>query len=118
MAEKNKDKQSTVNENINWNTVEDFNDMFDIVDDENDTLEYAEDELNKYYLSGHVNSMVQEDEMIDDDSYDNDINVIEEIQTEAILSQNFSQLSTKAEDEQKSGVINKRQRSSTTISSP
>ncbi|CAF3235064.1 unnamed protein product [Rotaria socialis] len=118
MAEKNKDKQSTVNENINWNTVEDFNDMFDIVDDENDTIEYAEDELNKYYLSGHVNSMVQEDEMIDDDSYDNDINVIEEIQTEAILSQNFSQLSTKAEDEQKSGVINKRQRSSTTISSP
>ncbi|CAM4974807.1 unnamed protein product, partial [Rotaria socialis] len=118
MAETNKDKQSTVNENINWNTVEDFNGMFDIVDDENDTLEYAEDELNKYYLSGHVNSMVQEDEMIDDDSYDNDINVIEEIQTEAILSQNFSQLSTKAEDEQKSGVINKRQRSSTTISSP
>ncbi|CAF5181359.1 unnamed protein product, partial [Rotaria magnacalcarata] len=41
-----------------------------------------------------------------------------EIQTEAILSQKFSQLSTKAEDEQKSGVINKRRRSTTTISSP
>ncbi|CAF2102097.1 unnamed protein product, partial [Rotaria magnacalcarata] len=39
MAETNKDKQSTVNENINWNTVEDFDDMFDIVEDENDTLE-------------------------------------------------------------------------------
>ncbi|CAF4434812.1 unnamed protein product, partial [Rotaria magnacalcarata] len=41
-----------------------------------------------------------------------------EIQTEAILSQKFSQLSTKAENEQKSGVINKRRRSTTTISSP
>ncbi|CAF5228071.1 unnamed protein product, partial [Rotaria magnacalcarata] len=41
-----------------------------------------------------------------------------EIQTEAILSQKFSQLSTKAEDEQKSGVINRRRRSTTTISSP
>ncbi|CAF4412976.1 unnamed protein product [Rotaria magnacalcarata] len=73
--------------------------MFDIVDDENDTLEYAEDELNKYYLSGHLNSMEHEDEMIDDDRYHNDLN---EIQTEAILSQKFSQLSTKTEDEQKS----------------
>ncbi|CAF4566370.1 unnamed protein product, partial [Rotaria magnacalcarata] len=77
MTETNKDKQSTVNENINWNTVEDFDDMFDIVDDENDTLEYAEDELNKYYLSGHLNSMEHEDEMIDDDRYHNDLNVIE-----------------------------------------
>ncbi|CAF4465194.1 unnamed protein product, partial [Rotaria magnacalcarata] len=102
MAETNKDKQSTVNENINWNTVEDFDDIFDIVDDDNDSLEYEEDELNKYYLSGHLNSMAHEDEMIDDDSYDNDLNVIEEIQTEAILSQKFSQLSTKSEDEQKS----------------
>ncbi|CAF4936584.1 unnamed protein product, partial [Rotaria socialis] len=118
MTETNKDKQLTVNENINWNTVEDFDDMFDIVDDENDTLEYAEDELNKYYLSGHLNSMEHEDEMIDDDRYHNDLNVIEEIQTEPILSQKFSQLSTKAEDEQKSGVINRRRRSTTTISSP
>ncbi|CAF2115944.1 unnamed protein product [Rotaria magnacalcarata] len=117
MTETNKDKQITVNENIN-NTVEDFDDMFDIVDDENDTLEYAEDELNKYYLSGHLNSMEHEDEMIDDDRYHNNLNVIEEIQTEAILSQKFSQLSTKAEDEQKSGVINRRRRSTTTISSP
>ncbi|CAF1420579.1 unnamed protein product [Rotaria magnacalcarata] len=62
--------------------------------------------------------MAHEDEMIDDDRYHNDLNVIEEIQTEAILSQKFSQLSTKTEDEQKSGVINKRGRSTTTISSP
>ncbi|CAF1603708.1 unnamed protein product, partial [Rotaria magnacalcarata] len=117
MAETNKDKQSTVNENINWNTVEDFDDIFDIVDDDNDTLEYEEDELNKYYLSGHLNSMAHEDEMIDDDSYDNDLNVIEEIQTEAILSQKFSQLSTKSEHEQKSGVTHKK-RWSTAIASP
>ncbi|CAF4158515.1 unnamed protein product [Rotaria magnacalcarata] len=62
--------------------------------------------------------MEHEDEMIDDDRYHNDLNVIEEIQTEAILSQKFSQLSAKAEDEQKSGVINKRRRSTTTIPSP
>ncbi|CAM4984563.1 unnamed protein product, partial [Rotaria socialis] len=118
MTETNKDKQSTVNENINWNTVEDFEDMFDIVDDDNDTLEYTEDELNKYYLSGHLNSMTHEDEMIDDDSYDNDLNVIEGIQSEAVLSQKFSQLSTTTEDEQKSSVTHKKRRSSTTIASP
>ena len=100
MAGANKDKQSNVNENINvsrkfffflltqsylyyilvysqWNIIEGLDDIFDIVDDDNDTLEYEEDELNKYYLSGHLNSIEHEDEMIDDDSYDNDSNVIE-----------------------------------------
>ncbi|CAF4658953.1 unnamed protein product, partial [Rotaria magnacalcarata] len=40
-------------------------------------LNCEEDELNKYYLSGHLNSMAHEDEMIDDDRYHNDLNVIE-----------------------------------------
>ncbi|CAF2052436.1 unnamed protein product [Rotaria magnacalcarata] len=55
--------------------------------------------------------------MIDDE----DINMAEEIQEEAILPQKFSQVSTASDDEERSFVTNKRQRSnvasSPTISS-
>ena len=49
-----------------------------MIDDDKDTLEYEEDELNKYYLSGHLNSMAHEEETIDDDdTLDKDLNFVE-----------------------------------------
>ena len=49
-----------------------------MIDDDNDTLEYEEDELNKYYLSGHLNPMAHEEETIDDDdTLDKDLNFVE-----------------------------------------
>ena len=44
-----------------------FNDIFDILDDNNDTLEYTDAELNRYFLSGHLKSIIEEEEMMDFD---------------------------------------------------
>ncbi|CAF4549744.1 unnamed protein product, partial [Rotaria magnacalcarata] len=91
-------------------------DIFDIIDDDNDTFEYTIEELNKYFISGHLNSIPNEEEIIDSENIDDyivdDISMTEEIQEEALLSQSFSQLSTASDDEERSFVTNKRQRSS------
>ena len=53
-------------------TIEEFDDIFDIVDDDYDTLEYTNGELNQYFKSGHLNSIVNEDDNFNDDS-NNDV---------------------------------------------
>ncbi|CAF5081050.1 unnamed protein product [Rotaria magnacalcarata] len=107
MAATNNDPISFINKSLD--TIEEFEDIFDIIDDDNDIFEYTIAELNKYFISGHLNSIPNEEEMT------------EEIQEEAILPQKFSQLSTASDDEERSFVTNKRQRSnvasSPTISS-
>ncbi|CAF2163767.1 unnamed protein product, partial [Rotaria magnacalcarata] len=96
-------------------TIEGFEDIFGIINDDNDTFENTIEELNKYFISGHLNSFPNEEEIIDgeniDDYIGDDINMTEEMQEEEILSQSFSQLSTASDDEERSFVTNKRQRS-------
>ncbi|CAF5215698.1 unnamed protein product, partial [Rotaria magnacalcarata] len=90
MAATNNDPISSINKSESLDTIEGFEDIFDTIDDDNDTFEYTIEELNKYFISGHLNSIPNEEEMIDDE----DINMAEEIQEEAILPQKFSQVST------------------------
>lgn len=40
--------------------------IFDIFDENNDDLEYTNNELDQYYLSGHLNSMLIDEEPMDD----------------------------------------------------
>ncbi|CAF2104344.1 unnamed protein product [Rotaria magnacalcarata] len=123
---------STVNknlyENIDWSKVEEIKDIIDIIDDDYDTLEYSNEELDEYFKSGHLNSIVNEEEMIEDGNANDDLDNVESMEEEedkedkeekeeVILSQKFSQLSTKDDNEKKSVVTNKRRRSSA-ISSP
>ncbi|CAF1539752.1 unnamed protein product [Rotaria magnacalcarata] len=121
MTEAHKVTHSNVNEDSNanndWNTDEEFDDIFNIFDDDKDTLEYTGEEFNKYFFSGHLPAMVYEEETMDDDSFqDDDVVIVETMQQEAdddvVLSQKFSQLSTNVEDDQTSDVTRKRQRSS------
>ena len=42
--------------------------MFDIIDDNNDELEYTDEELNRYFQLGHLNSIIDDEELIDDAS--------------------------------------------------
>ncbi|CAF5199681.1 unnamed protein product, partial [Rotaria magnacalcarata] len=86
MAATNNDPISSINKSESLDTIEGFEDIFDTIDDDNDTFEYTIEELNKYFISGHLNSIPNEEEMIDDE----DINMAEEIQEEAILPQKFS----------------------------
>ena len=59
-----------------WNTMEQFDDIFDIIDENSDTLEYTTEELNRYFESGHLNSIIGEEEIIEDESL-NDMNSIQ-----------------------------------------
>ncbi|CAF3440255.1 unnamed protein product [Rotaria socialis] len=128
-------KVTNSNTNNDWNTDEEFDDIFNIFDDNKDTLEYTDEELNKYFYSGHLSAIVYEEETIDDDSLKDDdddddvVVVVETMQQEeeedddddddnGILSQKFNQLSTNAEDDQISHVTRKRRRSSVASSSP
>ncbi|CAF4358341.1 unnamed protein product [Rotaria magnacalcarata] len=113
MAATNNDPVSSINKSLD--TIEGFEDIFGIINDDNDTFENTIEELNKYFISGHLNSFPNEEEIIDgeniDDYIGDDINMTEEMQEEEILSQSFSQLSTASDDEERSFVTNKRQRS-------
>lgn len=40
------------------------NEMFHVLDQNNDELEYTDAELNRYFLSGHVNTLVGDEELI------------------------------------------------------
>ncbi|CAF1450004.1 unnamed protein product [Rotaria sordida] len=106
--------------------MEEFHDMFDTIDENNDELEYTTDELNRYFFEvGHINSLIDESEIIEIDSLndDNDDNIQpseeeEGEEEEDVLSQQLSQLSTKNEDEGEISVKNKRRRRLSTTSSP
>ncbi|CAF2184251.1 unnamed protein product [Rotaria magnacalcarata] len=103
--------------NINCHSTKDFEDFFDIIDDDSDQLEFTTEELNQFFLSGHLKSIVYEDETIDDENLDDDDdkNFTEPVEdNEVILSQKFSQLSTKTEEVEKSSTTKKRRRSSPT----
>ncbi|CAM4849173.1 unnamed protein product, partial [Rotaria magnacalcarata] len=103
--------------NINCHSTKDFEDFFDIIDDDSDQLEFTTEELNQFFLSGHLKSIVYEDETIDDENLDDDDdkNFTELVEdNEVILSQKFSQLSTKTEEVEKSSTTKKRRRSSPT----
>lgn len=67
----------------NKNSVDDeFDDIFDISDDALDTLEYTDEELNRFFLSGHLPSMISEEETMDDDSFkDDDAVVVVEVKS-------------------------------------
>ncbi|CAF4330507.1 unnamed protein product [Rotaria magnacalcarata] len=115
MTEAHKVTHSNVNEDSNgnndWNTDEEFDDIFNIFDDDKDTLEYTDEEFNKYFFSGHLPAMVYEEETMDDDSFqDDDVTMQQEADDDVVLSQKFSQLSTNVEDDQTSDVTRKRQR--------
>lgn len=58
-----------------FNEIEQFDTIFDMTDDNNDGLEYSTDELNRYYQSGHLNSIMDEEDNYEDD-YFNDIHNI------------------------------------------
>ena len=46
-----------------------WNDIFEISDETQDELEYTIEEVNRYFQSGHLkNSILDEEEIIDDDS--------------------------------------------------
>ena len=53
-----------------------FDDRFDIIDDDKDALAYKADELNKYFFSGHLNSMAL---------YDNEEEEAEEAMDDVII---------------------------------
>lgn len=56
--------------------MEQINDIFDITDENNDAFDYTKEELNRYFESGHLHSLIYEEEIIDDD-FVNDLNNIQ-----------------------------------------
>ena len=72
----------------NKNSVDDeFDDIFDIIDDALDTLEYTDEELNRFFLSGHLPSMISEEEQtMDDDSFKDDAVVVVEVKSFVFFS--------------------------------
>jgi len=51
------------------------NDIFDIIDDDTDELEYTTEQLSRYFQVGHINSMYDEEKMVEDDSFNDDTDV-------------------------------------------
>ena len=51
--------------------MEQFDTIFDIIDENNDSLEYTTEELNRYFQSGHLNSIIDEEEIIDKNCFNN-----------------------------------------------
>jgi hypothetical protein len=43
-------------------------DIFDILDDNNDECEHTTEELNCYFESGHLNSIMEEEVVVEDDT--------------------------------------------------
>ncbi|CAF3826272.1 unnamed protein product [Rotaria sp. Silwood1] len=109
------------------NPMKPYNDMFDIMDDTNDGLQFTSDELNRYFLSGHLKPTINEDEVLEIDTFDNSsdvqVNMKEHEEeeeekpqqdTETILSQKMSELSTNNQKECDSfATTDKKRRSST-----
>ena len=85
-------------------------DLFDILEEDQDELKYTGKELNRYFEQGHLYSMMDEEDLVDDDS--SDIQSMEEGEDE-VLSQHFSQLSTNNEDEPESSLTMKKRQIST-----
>jgi hypothetical protein len=55
------------------------NDIFDILDDDTDELEHTTEQLCRYFQVGHINSMYDEEKMVEDDSFNDDTDVEVEI---------------------------------------
>ena len=54
---------------MKWDIIHGWNDVFEISDDTEDELEYKIEEVNRYFQSGDLkNSILDEEEIIDDDS--------------------------------------------------
>ena len=45
-------------------------DLFDILEEDQDELKYTTKELNRYFEQGHLYSMVDEEDLVDEDSFD------------------------------------------------
>jgi hypothetical protein len=73
-------------------TNEEPADLFDITDDDQDELKYTMKEMNRYFEEGYLQSTMEEEDLIDEDSSDHQM---EEAEEEEVLSQHFSQLSTR-----------------------
>lgn len=56
--------------------MEQYDIIFDVIDENNDSLEYTTEELNRYFESDHLNSVIDEEESIEYD-YFNDCNNIQ-----------------------------------------
>ena len=87
-----------------------IHDLFDILDDDQDEVKYTTKELNRYFEQGHLHSMMEEEDLADEDS--SDIQSMEEGEDE-VLSQHFSQLSTNNEEEPESSLTMKKRQIST-----
>jgi hypothetical protein len=61
-----------------------YEDIFDVLDENQDALEFTTEELNRYFTSGHINAMMGEEEMIEDDS----LSVNDDIEVNPISSLN------------------------------
>ena len=54
---------------MKWDIIHGWNDIFEISDETENELEYTVEEVNRYFYSGHLkNSILDEEEIIDDDS--------------------------------------------------
>jgi hypothetical protein len=51
------------------------NDIFDILDDDNDEREHTTGQLNRYFQVGHINSMYDEEQMVEVDSFSDNTDV-------------------------------------------
>ncbi|CAF3740877.1 unnamed protein product [Rotaria sp. Silwood1] len=106
-----------------------YNDIFDLMDDINDELQFTAEELNRYFLLGHLKQTINEDEYMETESLSNPCHIQniendeEEEQQhqdgEAILSEKMSQLSTKSgnETETMSATVKRRRLNSSNTSS-
>lgn len=45
-------------------------DLFDVLEEDQDELKYTTKELNRYFEQSHLQSMMDEEDLIDDDSFD------------------------------------------------
>ena len=94
-------------------TNEGPDDLFDITDDDQDELKYTMKELNRYFEEGHLQSMMEEEDLIDEDS--SDVQMEEE---EEVLSQHFSQLSTNNDEMEEEPSVNMKKRPLGNVSHP
>ena len=54
---------------MKWDIIHGWNDIFEISDETEDEIEYTVEEVNHYFQSRHLkNSILDEEEIIDDDS--------------------------------------------------
>ena len=95
-------------------TNEEPDDLFNIIDDDQDELKYTMKELNRYFEEGHLQFMMEEEDLIDEDTSD----VQMEEEEEEVLSQHFSQLSTNNDEMEEEASVNMKKRQLCNVSHP